>query len=97
MSGQFFSFFGSSDGLSYCRGSRAMSTRTIWVSEENDRKLWRLIFKHRWSGTCLEPQTYVFSTDQLQLIKKASIEFEEIKPEPAWEPEVRKALGTRRR
>lgn len=60
-----------------------MNTGVIRVSEENDRKLWQLIFKERWSGTCLDPYTYVFTTDQMRRIKKAGIEFEEIKPELA--------------
>lgn len=74
-----------------------MNTQTIRVSEENDRKLWQLIFKHRWSRTCLDPLTYVFTTGQLQLIKKAGIEFEEIKPQPLREPEARRVSGARRR
>lgn len=71
--------------------------RTIRVSEENDRKLWQLIFKHKWSGTCLDPLTYVFTIDQLQLIKKAGIEFEELSPQLLREPEARRVSGARRR
>jgi hypothetical protein len=69
----------------------------IRVSEENDRKLWRLIFKEKWSGTCLDPYTYVFTMDQLQRIKKAGIVFEEIKPKQTQESQAKRASGARRR
>ena len=72
-----------------------MRTRTIRVSEAEDRKLWRLILKNKWDGTCLDPYTYAFTTDQLQLIKKAGIHFEEIRPRPAGEAEAKRAPGVR--
>ena len=70
-----------------------MTTRTIRVSEAEDRKLWRLILKNKWDGACFDPYTYAFTTDQLQLIKKAGIHFEEIRPRPAREPEAKRASG----
>jgi hypothetical protein len=74
-----------------------MNTQVIRVSEENDRKLWRLIFKERWSGTCLDPYTYVFTTDQVRRIKEADIDFEELMPKRVREPKAKKASGARRR
>jgi len=74
-----------------------MNTRVIRVSEENDRKLWELILKKRMSGRAIDQYTYIFTTDQLRLIKRAGIEFEEIKPELAREVEPQKAAGARRR
>ena len=55
-----------------------MAVQTIRVSEAEDRKLWELILKHKWDGRCLDPYTYSFTTDQLQLIRKAGIHFQEI-------------------
>lgn len=74
-----------------------MNTRVIRVSEENDRKLWELILEKRMSGRALDPYTYVFTTDQVRLIKRAGIEFEEIKLELAREVAPKKAAGARRR
>ena len=59
-----------------------MATRTIRVSEAEDRKLWELILKNKWDGTCFDPCTYVFTTNQLQLIRKAGIHFQEISRQP---------------
>jgi hypothetical protein len=39
----------------------------------------------------------VFTIDQLQLIKKAGIEFEELSPQLLREPEARRVSGARRR
>lgn len=77
-----------------------MATRTIRVSEAEDRKLWRLIVKNKWNGTCLDPYTYLFTTEQLQVIKRAGIDFEDIKSQSAREPAEpapRIASGARQR
>lgn len=68
-----------------------MRPRTIRVSEANDRKLWELILKKKWSGTCIDPGTYVLTADQLQLVAKAGIDFEELKPETAENRQAKRA------
>jgi len=62
-----------------------MAVQTIRVSEAEDRKLWELILKHKWDGRCFDPYTYSFTTDQLQLIRKAGIHFQEISRHSASE------------
>jgi len=68
-----------------------MSPRTIRVSEADDRKLWQLILKKKWNGTCIDPGTYVLTTDQLHLVAKAGIDFEELKPETAANRQAKRA------
>jgi hypothetical protein len=48
------------------------------------------------SGRALDQYKYIFTADQLRLIKQAGIDFEEIKPESAREVEFKKASGARR-
>ena len=71
-----------------------MATWTIRVSEAEDRKLWELILENKWDGTCFDPYTYVFTTNQLQLIRKAGIHFQEISRQPVPEPEARRGKSS---
>ena len=74
-----------------------MELRIIRVSEVDDRKLWRLIVKRSWGGTCLNPSTYVFNAAQLRVIKNAGIYFEVVSSEAAQEPQAKRASGARQR
>ncbi len=74
-----------------------MATQTIRVSEAEDRKLWELIVKHKWDGRCFDAYTYAFTTNQLQLIRKAGIHFQEISHNSALEHEARRVSGARQR
>ena len=74
-----------------------MTTRTIRVSEAEDRKLWRLILRNKCDGMCSDPYTYFFTTEQLEMIKKAGIHFEEIRLCSARGSEARRASGATKR
>jgi hypothetical protein len=70
-----------------------MTMHTIRVSDAEDRKLWRLILRNKWEGSCSDRYTYRFTADQLHVIKKAGIQFEELVRRPARERELRLASG----
>ena len=74
-----------------------MMTHLIRVSEVNDRKLWQLILKNKWDGACFDQYTYLFTSDQLLRIKKAGVQFEEVKTQPARVREMQIACGARQR
>ncbi len=74
-----------------------MATQTIRVSEVEDRKLWELILKNKWQGRCFDSCTYMFTTDQLQEIRKAGIHFQQINRQPVREHEARRVSAARQR